>query len=60
MERNNFILIITPIYKSRNHAAHNWVVWIQLSNLEQSGTRLHQAIGYSVGAKIDVFLKNFW
>ena len=40
----------------RNHAAHNWVVWIQLSNLEQSALFWHQAIGYSVG-KIDVFWK---
>jgi hypothetical protein len=61
VEHNNFILIITPIYKSEeclHHAAHNWVVWIRLSNLEQSALFWHQAVGYSVG-KIDVSWKTF-
>jgi len=44
VECNNFILIITPIYKSEkclHHAAHNWVVWIQLSNL--FGNKVHSS-----------------
>ena len=50
--------LLLPFTSLRNHAAHNWVVWIQLSNLEQSALFWHQAIGYSVG-KIDVFWKTF-
>ena len=50
--------LLLPFTSLRNHAAHNWVVWIQLSNLEQSALIWHQAIGYSVG-KIDVFWKTF-
>ena len=50
--------LLLPFTSLRNHAAHNWLVWIQLSNLEQSALFWHQAIGYSVG-KIDVFWKTF-
>jgi hypothetical protein len=56
MECNNFIQMYDKSEECLHHAA---VVWIQLSNLEQSALFWHQVVGYSVG-KIDVFQKENW